>query len=153
MLPISSPAALLLLSPLLSVAALVTRQVPMTADIFHLAACSNHSSILYFADNTSPHPATPPTDTYTLPPTEWNETYTRGLILEDSLIITINADAYTKPVDEKIGRAMYADIESCKDTGYSILNCFRGAEEVVWDGDGDECVGEFYCTRAMQAVC
>lgn len=146
MLRISSPAALLLLSPLLSVAALVTRQVPVTEDIFYLGTCTNQSSILYFVDNTTAHPATPPTDIFTLPPTAWVGN-TQATILENSLIVTIDADAYKKPVDEKVGRAMYNDIESCKDTGYSILNCFRGGDNLVWDGDDAHCVNEFYCIR------
>ncbi|KAH8684456.1 hypothetical protein BGZ60DRAFT_397604 [Tricladium varicosporioides] len=128
---------------------------PLQNDIFYLTSCpTSHSwpsQVIYFSNSSSPHPSTEPslTSQYTTKQT-WADAQSHLTYFHTKAFnILIQKDVAGQPPGALVGTGTWADLEMCKDTGYSVLNCYVGDGKEVWGG----CVGEYFCVRAGTAVC
>lgn len=139
----------------LATAAFATAAPTPSNDIFYLTTCnSTHGAILYYTTvpaNTST-PASS-SDYYATAITYPGNTV-EATIEDHSFNVQISAGGDAQPVGQQVGRAQYADIATCPDTGYDIFDCYKGDGAAVHEDENPTvggCYNDFYCTRVSSS--
>ncbi|KAH6679317.1 hypothetical protein B0J14DRAFT_295115 [Halenospora varia] len=146
-----------LLTPLLATPVPAPSNVPapLQNDIFYLTSYPTSSlwpsRVLYYSNSSSPHPLTEPSliAQYTTQQIWADGQSHLTYFYTQAFSISIQKDTVGKPPGTLVGTGTWADLEMCRDTGYSVLNCYVGDGKDVWGGY----FGEYYCVRAGAAVC